>query len=106
MHGATGFHTWRNVDDMLKRKREAARKARKRHRALPKHERLLKDLYKVQDALVTLTKATSTPRRLQKYGPARKAREARTLLRQWNRLVDMLNKYNGTSQKVAREVVS
>lgn len=81
-----------NIEARRKREREAAATERKLHRNKPRATRLVADMDKVAGDIRELAKETSTPLKLQKYGPARAARQNRILLQRWSKLMDMYNK--------------
>lgn len=92
----------------VERKRLEAERAiyaerRRKHRSLERRERLLRDLEAIDKKLKVLLKTVEHRKQLPgvpKYG----ARVV-TLLRRRNRIVDALNAYVGTSQRVAPEEV-
>ena len=109
MTGYTGYlNSWtycererKELAKMIQQNKER----RHKHRNLARRERLLVDLEAVHKRLERLNKV-NTPSRIAKYGgEAKIKRESSVLLRRWNRLVEALNSYNGTSQRAVMEDV-
>jgi hypothetical protein len=83
----------------LARERVAAARDRAAHRKLDRRARLLRDLEAVDKKLKAAVKLNRGQHHL---SPAQTA-QATVLLRRRNRLVDALNAFVGTSQRVAPE---
>jgi len=91
----SGWHSPRHVQQQMDERArvEKARlvAARKRHRALPKWQRLLNDQDAVRAKFTALVRDTSTARKMEKFGQARFASESSRLLRQYNRLTRLMS---------------
>lgn len=101
MHAYTGY--WDSAHYLAwqrKRLAEAADRARverRKHRSLPRQQRLVADLERTRTAMLKLDKVR--PRTT--AAALANNRRYSSLVRRWNRLVDALNAYEGTSQQVA-----
>jgi hypothetical protein len=104
MHAYTGYWSRENwqqaADRRVREERARIAAARKRHRSMPKWQRLLDDLDGVRGLFADLERAISTPRKLESYGRDKANRRTEQLMKRWNRLIRLLNQYNGASQQV------